>query len=196
MLEELLAHYRTEWQERRSENLRIGRDDGEATFDDLARRILLGFQSSAVAIPNGRILAIEEELRGAVVPGLPDLLGVVDLVVETPEELIVRDWKTSRSRWSAEQVEEASEQLLLYGELARDLVPGKPVRIEFVVFTKTKEVAIEQHALLPTQARVDRTKRVMQRVWRAIQAKHFYPAPAPLACGGCPFREPCRKWPG
>ncbi len=38
--------------------------------------------------------------------------------------------------------------------------------------------------------------RFVARIWRAIEAEHFYPAPSPMACGGCPFREPCRKWPG
>lgn len=33
------------------------------------------------------MLAIEEELRGGLFPGSPDLPGRVDLIIETPEEL-------------------------------------------------------------------------------------------------------------
>jgi hypothetical protein len=41
--------------------------------------------------------AVEESLRGAVIPGLPDMLCKVDLIVETQDALAIRDWKTSRS---------------------------------------------------------------------------------------------------
>ena len=30
----------------------------------------------------------------------------------------------------------------------------------------------------------------------AIESGIVYPAPSLLGCGGCPFREPCRVWPG
>ena len=97
---------------------------------------------------------------------------------------------------SSEQVDQATEQLLLYSELVGDFAPGKPIRIEFAVFTKTKEVAIQRHTALVQSQHVSRMKRIVERVWRAIEAEHFYPAPSQMACGGCPFREPCRTWPG
>jgi CRISPR/Cas system-associated exonuclease Cas4 (RecB family) len=158
--------------------------------------MLAAFRAHEIAQPGGTILAVEETLRGAVIPGLPDMLGKVDLIVETEEALVVRDWKTSRSRWSNEQVEEAAEQLLLYSELARDFAPGKTIRIEFAVLTKTKQVSIERYSSLLDPQRVARTKRVIERVWRAIAAEHFYPAPAPMSCSSCPFREPCQQWRG
>lgn len=195
-VDELLTHYQAEWQERDAKPVRFGREDDAAALTGLAARMLTAFRDSELAKPSGTILAIEEELRGSIIPGLPDLLGRVDLIVETPNELVVSDWKTSRSRWSAEQVEESTEQLLLYSELAADFAPGKPVRIEFAVLTKTKTVAIEQHSVAVQQAPVERMKRVVERVWHAIDAEHFYPAPSPIACGGCPFRDPCRQWPG
>jgi putative RecB family exonuclease len=193
-IESLLAAYGAEWSQRGRVRFRKGQQ--RAWFDGLARRMLGAFQASAFARPQGRILAIEEELRGPVASGVPDLLGIVDLIVDAPQALVLRDWKTSRSKWSAVEIEQAAEQLLLYAELAADFAPGKPVRLEFAVLTKTKEVRVDRHAIEPTKGMTDRLKRVVQRVWRAIEAEHFYPAPAPLACGGCPFREPCRRWPG
>jgi len=109
---------------------------------------------------------------------------------------IPRPTPPSRARWSTGQVEEAAEQLLLYAELARDFAPGKHLRLELAVLTKTKEVAIEQHSLAADQQQINRIKRVVQRVWQAIQAGHFYPAPSLTGCPGCPFREPCRSWCG
>lgn len=84
---------------------------------------------------------------------------------------------------------------MLDADLARDLAPGKPLRIEFAVLTKTKDVAIETHALPLEAGRLDRTKRIVERVWRAIEAEHFYTAPMLTNCPACPFREACRRWP-
>ena len=69
------------------------------------------------------------------------------MIVDVGSELVISDWKTARSRWSREQAEDASEQLLLYAELAKDFAPDKPVRLEFVILTKSKDVAVDRHSL-------------------------------------------------
>ncbi len=194
-LADLMAHYHAEWQQRAGAPIRFGETNRPA-LDRLAERMLQAFQTSDLALPPGRILAVEEELRGSLVPGVPDLLGRVDLISETAEELVISDWKSSRGRWSQDQALDAAEQLVLYSELARDFAPGKRVRVEFLVLTKSKETLIERHSLLVTPFQTERTKRIVERVWRSISAGHFYPVPSPMNCGGCPFREPCRKWPG
>jgi len=195
-LEDLLAEFQAEWQSRPPEQVRFGKEEDAASLARLAERTLTAFQQNDVARPAGRLLGVEEELRGPVVPGCPDLLGRVDLIVDTDEALVISDWKTARSRWSADQAEGASEQLLLYAELARDLAPGKPVRLEFVILTKTKDVAVDRHALWVDPRKARRTKRVVEHVWRAIEAGHFYPAPSAMNCPGCPFRGQCRAWAG
>jgi len=192
---ELLAEYQLGWQDH-SAPIRFAKDEDAASFDGVAERMLTAFASSDLAQPTGRILAVEETLRGEIIPGLPDLLGRVDLIVEEPDELVISDWKTSRARYSQDQVEDSTEQLLLYAELARDFAPGKRVRLEFAVLTKTKEVSIDRHSAPADPLRVGRTKRIVERVWRSIEAGHFYPAPSPMNCGGCPYRGPCQKWCG
>ena len=117
-------------------------------------------------------------------------------MVETEDALVIGDWKSSRSRWSASQAEDATEQLLCYAALAADFAPSKPIRVEFTVLTKTKDVQVEQHRAMADPRSIDRARRVAERVWRAIEAEHFYPAPSPMNCGSCPFRKPCREWPG
>ncbi len=194
-IDELLGAYDREWTARHQE-IRISKEDEPAKLRDTARRMLTAFQSHALAKSNGRLLAVEESLQGELIPGLPPLLGRVDLIVETPDELIISDWKTSRSRWSTEQVEDANEQLLLYADLARDFAPGKPIRTEVAVLTKTKETAIDRHSQAFDPQRLERTKRIIGRVQQAIEDEVFYPAPSPMSCGSCPFRAPCRKWPG
>lgn len=176
--------------------VRFGKDEHGEGLSATAQRMLQAFAVSKVATPAGRILAVEETLRGPLIAGLPDLLGRVDLILETDQELIISDWKTGRSRWTEQQVEESSEQLLLYSELARDLAPRKKLRLDFTVLTKTKPVAIDQHLATVDSQRIERTKRMVQRVWQAIDSGHFYPSPSPMACPSCPFQDPCHQWRG
>jgi hypothetical protein len=78
----------------------------------------------------------------------------------------------------------------------RSFAPQKQVRLELAVLTKTKQVSIDRHAAPADPMRADRTKRIVERVWNAIDAEHFFPAPSPLSCCGCSFKDACRKWPG
>jgi putative RecB family exonuclease len=191
----LFAEFSAEWNSRESE-VRFNKNEDRASLEDMGSRILAAFQDSDAAQPAGQILAVEEELRGPVVSGCPDILGRVDLIVDDGDSLVVSDWKTSRNRWSAEQTEDAAEQLILYSELAKDFAPGKPVKLEFVILTKAKEPVVDRHLLPVLPAKVDRTKRVVESVWRAIDAEHFYPAPSPMNCPTCPYRDECRAWRG
>ena len=192
--ETLLAEFWEGWRERELEEVRFNKGEDIDSVGQLAQRTITAFQQSDVAQPSGQILAVEEELRGPVVAGCPDILGRVDLIVDTGSELVVSDWKTARSRWSQEQAEDAAEQLILYSELAKDFAPGKPVMLEFVILTKTKEAAVDRHLLAVDPAQVVRTKRVVENVWRAIDSGCFYPAPSAMNCSSCPYRKPCRAW--
>lgn len=193
--EELFAEYKAGWQEH-TLPIRFSKEEGADSFDNLAKRMLKAFSQSELARPAGKILAVEETLRGALIPGLPDVLGRVDLILETSSELVIHDWKSARARYTQDQVDDSAAQLLLYGELAKDFSPGKNLTLQFGVLTKTKEVSVEAHSFPFDQQQLDRTKRIIERIWNAIQAEHFYPAPSTMNCPGCPYREPCRKWPG
>jgi hypothetical protein len=63
----------------------------------MARRMLTAFQANQLANPEGKILAVEETLQGELLPGLPPLLGRVDLIVETPKELVISDGLVEQS---------------------------------------------------------------------------------------------------
>jgi hypothetical protein len=116
--------------------------------------------------------------------------------VETTEFLEITDFKTARGSWSEGHVNDAAPQLLLYSELARPLADGKPMRLRFAVLTKTRipELTFHQVQLDPRQ--LTRTKRIVERVWKAIQGGQFYPNPSPINCSTCPFQKPCRAWTG
>jgi CRISPR/Cas system-associated exonuclease Cas4 (RecB family) len=195
-LNRLMDAYRDGWQGLDLQRVQFGKDESGESLASKAEKMLAVFQASDAAHPAGSIVGIEEELRGPIADGMPDLLARVDLLVDIGSCLRLTDFKTARARWSREQAEEeAAEQLLLYHALASRL-SDLPVELEFVVLTKTKEPTAEKFAVPAEPARVERTRRVAQRVWQAIAAGHVYPAPSPMACGSCGYRQACRQWGG
>lgn len=176
--------------------IQFGKGEDSASLQQLADRVLATFRESDLSQPGGHVIGVEEELRANLVRGVPDLLARIDLLVETDDALVIRDFKTSRNRWHDGQAENQAEQLLLYSELAGQLVPGKIVQLEFAVFTKTKIPLVELHTVRHDPQRIARTKRVIERVWQAIESKLYYPAPSAMNCPTCPYRKPCRAWTG
>ena len=195
-LDTLLDVYQQSWQDRSEQDVRFGKKETPDSLHDLADRMLRKFLESDLTQPEGRIIGVEEELRGELSPELPDLLGRIDLLLETDDAVIVQDFKTSRSAWTEHQAEDQSEQLLLYADLARRLVPGKQLRLQFAVITKAKVPKVQLLEAAFDENRLDRTKRVFESVWSAIQSGHFYPAPSPMQCPGCGYRNQCAAWQG
>lgn len=162
-LEALIGEYDRHWREADLQAVQLGKDDDIESLGGLATKMLGAFQTSSLADPAGRIIGVEEEFRGAVISGCPDVLGRIDLLVETAEELVVTDLKTSRSRWSREQADDSAGQLLLYHELVRDFAPRKRVRLQFAVLTKVKEPAMDLHEVPVTRASSPLRRRVVCR---------------------------------
>jgi putative RecB family exonuclease len=184
------------WDSYADKTIAFGKGEDRNSLNQLAKKLLAAFLRSDFAQPKGVILAVEEELRGPIIPDCPEVLARVDLIVETANELIVSDFKTSRSSWSGFKVDDAAPQLLLYSELVKPMADAKPVKLAFAVLTKTKIPLLTIHNVPLSQNQLERTKRVADRVWRAIQQGNFYPNPSPMNCGSCPFRKPCRAWTG
>ena len=109
---------------------------------------------------------------------------------------MVTDIKTSRGKWSQEQVEDSGEQLLLYSHLASEIAPGKKISTRFLALTKTRQPQIEEHTREVNLAAVRRTLVGVERVWRAIESGVFYPAPSTMSCSTCGYRAACRAWMG
>ena len=195
-LEALLFAYRSAWLPHVPDSIQFGSSETRASLDTLASKMLTAFLSSPAASIQGRVLGVEEEIRGMLVEGVPDLYGRVDLLTEDADTLVVTDIKTSRGKWSQEQVEDSGEQLLLYSHLASEISPGKKIATRFLVLTKTKEPVIEEHVREVNPAAVKRTLAGVERVWRAIESGVFYPAPSTVGCAGCGYRAACRAWMG
>ena len=195
-LDELLAVYQQSWRDRSEQEVRFGKTETADSLHQLADRMLKAFLASDLTKQEGRIIGVEEELRGELSPELPDLLGRIDLLLETADAVIVQDFKTSRSAWTEHQAEDQAEQLLLYADLARRLVPGKQLRLQFAVITKAKAPKVQLLEAAFDENRLARTKRVFESVWSAIQSGIFYPAPSPMQCPGCGYRNQCAAWQG
>jgi len=193
----LLSVFWDEWNSRsEAAAIQFGKAEDLDSIAKTADRVIEAFRASDFARPEGRIIGIEEELRHDLIPGLPDILGRIDLIVETDESLKIVDLMTARSRWTTDQAERSGEQLLLYVALARDLAPRKPIQLEFAVVTKAANPTVECFPVAFSQVRIDRTKKVMERVWASIEAGNFFPAPSPMSCPSCPFRNECDAWQG
>lgn len=192
----LLAVFQASWQGHDASRIRFGKGENRDSLGRLADRMLRVFLQSEYAYPKGVILGVEEELRGEIVPGCPEFLARLDLIIDAGDTLLISDFKTTRTGWSYEHVNDQAGQLLLYSELAKDLADGRPIRLAFAVLTKNKFPQLTQHPVAVDRHQVDRTKRIVERVWRAIQARLFYPAPSPMHCSTCPYRRPCREWRG
>jgi putative RecB family exonuclease len=195
-VEQSMLAYRSVWLPHEPDQIQFGSSDTRESLDALAAKMLTAFLASPGAGVRGRVLGVEEELRGVLVEGVPDLYGRVDLLHEDEDQLVITDVKTSRSRWNADQVEESGEQLLVYSKLASELAPGKKLVTRFLVLTKTKEPVIEEHTTEVTPEKVNRVLTSVERVWRAIQAGVFYPAPSAMSCASCGYRAACRAWTG
>ena len=195
-LDALLFAYRSAWLPHEPDAVQFGSSETRASLDALASKMLTAFLSSPAASVQGRVLGVEEEIRGMLVEGMPDLYGRVDLLTENSDSLVITDIKTSRGKWSPEQVEDSGEQLLLYSHLASEISPGKKITTRFLVLTKTKEPVIEEHVREVEPTAVKRTLAGVERVWRAIESGVFYPAPSPLNCANCGFRRVCATWCG
>jgi putative RecB family exonuclease len=191
-LDTLLDVFWTAWHAHDGQTIVFNQGEDLAAVARLAERLLRAFQASDLARPGGIIVGVGEEVRGAVVSGCPDLLARIDLLRDTCRELVLTDFRTSRSAWNVDRVEEAAPELLIYHELAKRLAGGRPIRIELAVMTKTKFPVLTRHEVPVDPHQVERAKVLVQRIWRGIEAGHFYPVPSPLNCTRCPFRAPCR----
>jgi putative RecB family exonuclease len=195
-IERLMFAYRSAWLPHDPDAIQFGSTETRATLDALAGKMLTAFLASPAASVRGRVLGVEEAIHGMLVEGVPDLYGRVDLLTEDADTLVITDIKTSRGKWSAEQVEDSGEQLLLYSHLASEISPGKKITTRFLVLTKTKEPTVEEHVREVSPAAVKRTLVGVERVWRAIESGVFYPAPSVMSCSSCGYRAACRAWAG
>ena len=82
---------------------------------------------------------------------------------------------------SADTVEEASAQLLLYSSLAGTCSPKKTIRLRFVVLTKTANSTVEQHFAEINPQKLAREEDIREGVER-YSGGRFLSCPERLTC--------------
>ena len=193
----LLRVFYEEWRRRDAEQpevpVRFNKDESEPMLLDQAERMIDAFLASPLARPSGPIIAVEEKLRGKLATSLPDIVARVDAIWQDEEALHLIDFKTSRSRWTADKASESADQLLLYHHMAMSMSRHLelPLKLHFGVITKAKTPVVQ---LLDVPVSAERTRQVIHvigQVWQAIAAGHYYPNPSPMNCSTCPFKSKC-----
>jgi putative RecB family exonuclease len=94
---EMLDAYHQTWQGADIASVQLGKTETLDTLAVLAGKILTAFLASDLTSLDGTILAVEEELRGKLLDGVPELLGRIDLLLEDHDTISVVDFKTARS---------------------------------------------------------------------------------------------------
>src|SRR5436309_741391 len=85
-LDSLLRAFQHAWRAHATVPVLFGKREDFDAYCRMADRTLRAFMASDWAHPQGQIIGVEEELRGAVVSGCPDILGRVDLLVDAGDE--------------------------------------------------------------------------------------------------------------
>jgi RecB family exonuclease len=198
-LDELETQFWAEWKDRTEESAEVRFSKRESDVDaiqQLASRMLTQFLESPHRHTDGVIIGIEERISEKVLEGCRPLLGIVDLVFQSDDRLVVRDYKTAGRKWNQGNAESSAGQLELYGELVKQLVPNRQLSFEFVVITKTKSPVVEQFTVESSRRRIQRTKLIANLTLDAIATGVFYPNRNPMTCATCPYQRACAAWKG
>jgi len=127
----------------------------------------------------------------AEVPPIEMRLDLLEL--HSNGDLVIEDFKTSKSRWPDSKVQESLPQMLIYAlgllPVLRD-VGAKRVVPRFTIITKAKTPVVQILEPQATQSDVDRLKHDVAETWNAIQANIFVPRQS-WQCAQCPFRKRC-----
>ncbi len=196
-LDQLRQVFNQAWHDEADQvDVRYSKDDDCDTVKDTGARMLEAFLSSDLATPSGDLIAIEETLVGSVHPDLPDLMARIDVVWQTNDGVHLMDLKTSRSRWSASNVNESSDQLLIYQQLAGELSAQQQLHLHFGVITKAKSPVVQLLDVPPAPppeggSRADDVISVMLPVWNAMKLGVDFASPSPMSCSTCGYQSHC-----
>ena len=97
--------------------IRYTKTESATQLHSLGVRMIDAFLASPEAQPLGTPVCIEDRVSGIIDPLIPPIEGKTDFVRSTDEGLILRDYKTTKSKWNLDKVEEAAPQLRLYAAL-------------------------------------------------------------------------------
>ncbi len=139
-------------------------------------------------------VAVEEPFRIELAPGIPPLVGVIDLIEERDGRAVIVEHKTGAQRFTDQRVTD-DYQPTAYALAALEMgLPGvtsiEDVEVRFNVLLKLKKPAIDERPTRRTARQADELREVATAVWTAREHGVFPPNRG-WACATCPFRQAC-----
>jgi RecB family exonuclease len=175
--------------------LKFGKGETLESLVALGTRMLDAYVASPESRPSGTTVLIEEATRETLTADLPPIEARVDHVYRRADgSIVIRDIKSSRTRWSQDKVQESAPQLRLYARLlGRDLAPlGRIAALEFVVVTKAAKPVVAAHEIPVHDSAVAHDGLVEQisATWHGITSGVFPTRPG-WPCKSCPYASRC-----
>jgi RecB family exonuclease len=191
--DELLTAFDAAWKEGATKAAEVwfAKADDAVTLRGLAKRVLAAYQENVMEERD--VIAVEEEVRFKLLPGLPPVLARIDLIEARGEDLVLTDFKTSKCSWSESKMMENLPQLILYAHAALPMLRSLGLRRvvpQFVVLTKGKKPKIQVLRPAVERSHVERLKTTFGETWTSIQ-KGWFPKSESWRCPSCPYRTRC-----
>jgi putative RecB family exonuclease len=189
---ELNEFFQTDWEVRAAENSTTWDEDEEAERS-IAWLLLETYWRETPIRAGERPEAVEVAVE-AELPGLPKLIGVIDLVRAGGR---IVDFKTSSKTPDASQAAHLHElQTSCYALLYRDATGKREEGIELHHLVKTAEPKLCVTRLPPmTASQEQRLRRSIESYVQGVRRRDFVPSPG-FHCGHCEYFRECRNWNG
>ncbi len=120
------------------------------------------------------------------------LLTFIDLLSREAGVLKINEFKTSGRSYGEFEVE-SSLQATCYTNAVQETF-GQWVKVEFIVFVKTKRPKIQRMKTSRSEDDLGRLGDLVETVEGAVKNQVFYPNESPLNCSTCCYRKQCREW--
>ena len=172
--------------------VRYSKGESAESLHALGQRMVDAFLAAPESKPEGQPVCIEDRASGIIDPQIPPIEGRVDFVRLTKDGLVLRDYKTARSKWNPDKVEEGAPQLRLYATILNDQLDGwrKITGLEFVTVTKAVKPVVTLHPVEMRQESVQACIDQIGAVWDGIR-KSVYPTRPGWPCKTCPYASKC-----
>jgi RecB family exonuclease len=191
-LERFQRFFENDWRERQEES--AVEWEGEEDEQRQGTWALLQTYFAGTPIQSGeRPEAVEVSVE-AELPGLPKLVGIIDLVRAGGR---IVDFKTSGKTPDAGKIEHLHEtQLTCYGLLYRDATGKRESGFELHHLIKLKTPKLIVTPLGPmTGVQQARLFRSMESYVEGLERRDFVPSPG-FHCSSCEYFPECRRWSG
>lgn len=182
--EKLLQVFAQRWD---SEKLPVRFNKGEDSDGllDMAIALIGAFMQEPATC--GQPLAVEQNVRTRLGENIPELWGVIDLLEESEEGLVLTDFKTASSRRTQD-----GAQLVLYKAALQALgYPGaQSAKIRYVILVKNKKPVVQIQEPHQMPHHLSKLMSLFESSWEAIKRGVKHPVPG-WQCGTCQWKHRC-----